>query len=119
MAKKKLKLFGWRELVASKNGPESAITRHVLLTLSIHMNTNGGSCFPTTRSVAEQTGLSERTVCTHLKIASKEGWLKKMALGLTGKNWKRNEYQAVIPQKALKEVQYQIGKALNLTTLRH
>jgi hypothetical protein len=71
------------------------------------MDPNGGSCFPSTKMIAEKTGLSERTVCTHLENASKDGWLKKMTHGLTGQNWKRNKYQAVFPPKALKEVQHQ------------
>jgi hypothetical protein len=107
MEKKDPTLFRWRSLVASKHGPKSAITRHVLLTLSIHMDTNGGSCFPSTKMIAEETALSERAICAHLSIASNNGWLKKMVHGLTGKKWKRNEYQAVIPPKALTESQYQ------------
>jgi hypothetical protein len=70
------------------------------------MDENGGSCFPSTRKLAEETGLSERTICTHLEIAENEGWIKKMQQGLTGQRWKRHSYQALIPPKALKEIQH-------------
>jgi len=70
------------------------------------MDKSGGSCFPSTKRLSEETGLSERTVCTHLEIAEKEGWIQKMQQGLTGRAWKRHSYQALIPQKALKEIQH-------------
>jgi hypothetical protein len=98
-------LFNWRKATISKCGPKPT-TRLLLLTLSVHMDGNGGSCFPSTRKLAEETGLSERTVCTHLEIAEKEGWIKKMKQGLTGRSWKRHSYQAAIPPEALKQVQH-------------
>jgi hypothetical protein len=59
--------------------------------------------------LAEETGLSERSVCTHLDKAAKAGWLEKGRKGLKGRSWMRSEYTAVIPEKVLKEVQYRIA----------
>ena len=59
----------WRDLVASADGPPSATTRHVLLTLSLSMNLTG-YCYPSTRGLAERTKLSERVVCLHLGLAA-------------------------------------------------
>jgi hypothetical protein len=100
------KLFTWRDALISEYGP-GPTTRHVLLTLSLHMDKDGGSCFPSTKKTARETGLSERTVCTHLEIAKAQGWIEKNGRVYTGRNWKRHFYQALIPPDALKEVQHQ------------
>lgn len=90
-------LIEWRDLVASKQGPKRSTTRHVLLTLSLHMKLDGSSCFPSVRLLAERTDLSERTVCTHLRLASEQGWIKIRAKGKSGRGWRRNEYSPTIP----------------------
>jgi len=64
------------------------------------MNEWGKSCFPSTRRQAEETGLSERAVCTHLEKAHKLGWLVKKNRGLRGRLWQANEYEAAIPEGA-------------------
>ena len=101
-------LLRWRDAVASPAGPK-ATTRHVLLTLSLYMNLDGGSCFPTTLTLEEATGLSEKTVVTHLDRAEREGWIDKVDAGRSGRGWKRNGYEARLPERlgALKEVQYE------------
>lgn len=102
-------LFVWRRALASEHGPKST-TRLVLLTLSLHMNQEGGSCWPSTSTLATETGLSERAVCTHLDIAASSGWLIKSVKGVSGKGWARHEYEAALPShvaKALNEVQYE------------
>ncbi len=98
--------FDWQKMIASENGPESPTTRHVLLTISLYMDETGGNCFPSTRTIATNTGLSERVVCRHLKIASDEGWIIKSPAGVNGQGWKRNSYESTIPQKALTQGQH-------------
>jgi len=98
--------FRWQKMIASIHGPESPTTRHVLLTLSLFMDNDGGSCFPATRTIADNTGLSERSVCTHLELAANTGWIKKTERAGNGQAWKRHSYEAAIPEKALKEVQH-------------
>ena len=105
--------FSWREaLLESKRAPT---TRHVLLTLACHMNEFGNGCFPSTKTLARQTGLSERSVCTHLEVAMKAGWITVQKRRLSGRAWKRHEYQISWPQgtelpsapsKARKDVQH-------------
>lgn len=100
-------LFKWRQAIISKHGPKSPSTRLVLLTLSVHMQTDGSSCFPSTKRLAMETGFSERTVCTHLEIAEKEGWIQKMQRAIyNDRRWKHHCYIPLIPTKALKEVQH-------------
>lgn len=102
---KMLNLFEWRRLIASKNGPPSPTTRHLLLTASLHMDEKGESCFPSTRTIAEETGLSERSVICHLAMAVATQWLVKEIRGLSGQCWRRHEYKARIPLKLLKQFQ--------------
>ena len=88
----------WRDLVASMNGPPSATTRHVLLTLGLYMDLTG-YCFPSTRRLAESTKLSERVVCRHLALAVGGGWISKdRRQGASGQGWRRNEYRATLPE---------------------
>lgn len=90
-------LLRWRKALASRNGPEHATTRHVLLTLSVWMDGQGGSCFPSTREIAEATGLSERAVCTHLERAAAGGWIRRKAAGREGRAWRHMTYTAAVP----------------------
>lgn len=93
-------LFAWREAVLSNSGPSNSTTRFVLLTLSTHMTQNGERCFPTTRRLAQQTGLSERSVITHIQRAVDEGWLLVSKRGTNGQGWRRHEYHPLTPQRA-------------------
>ena len=104
MADQEIK-FQWLNAIKGKNGPESSTTRYMLLMLSTHMNTDGRSCFPSTATLADETQLSERAVCTHLFKAEQGGWIEKRPLGTKGKGWRRHEYKPLIPIKALNNVQ--------------
>lgn len=99
-------LFDWRSAVASELGPESPVTRHVLLTLSLHMSVKGDSCFPSIRLLAEETALSKTSIVTHLDTANRTGWIcKRERPERSGQGWRRMEYIASIPgdvEKALK-----------------
>ena len=97
-------LFEWREAVASPKGPSSSTTRHVLLTLSLHMDMTGGNCFPSTALLAERTGLSERSVCTHVDRAESEGWIRRAKHRGAGRAWAGTLYTAILPE-VLKDVQ--------------
>jgi hypothetical protein len=119
-------ILAWRRAVASEHGP-APVTRHVLLTLSLYMDNRGGKCFPTTRELATATGLSERSVCTHLSLADEAGWIERRLRGVKGREWKSMEYVAATPD-ALNDIQHANGggtegdsarqqhEALNLTT---
>lgn len=90
-------LFTWRSIIASEHGPKGPTTRHVLLTLGLHMNEKGSSCFPSTKTLTRETGLSERCVCTHLERAINNGWLTRELGRFGGQRWRRNAYQATVP----------------------
>ena len=107
----------WRDLVASADGPPSATTRHVLLTLSLYMDLTG-YCFPSTRLLAESTKLSERAVCRHLSLAVDGGWVSKQRRqAASGQGWRRSEYRATLP-KALTESQHLTPKGTDAASAR-
>ncbi len=82
----------------SDSGPDSATTRHVLLTLSVHMNGDGGSCYPSVRTLSAETRLHTDTVCRHLECADSDGWIERRRGPLAGQAWRRTEYQATLPE---------------------
>jgi hypothetical protein len=87
--------FSWERLVISERGPANPTTRHVLLALATHVNRDL-QCWPTTKLLTAETGLSERSVCTHLEIADQEGWIKHTDRR-TGKGWRNYIYSLTIP----------------------
>jgi hypothetical protein len=89
------RFFTWRTAILESSLP--ATTRHVLLTLSCHMNDAGESCFPSIERLSRETGLSTRSVSTHLGKAREAGWIKSGLHGYGGRQWARNEYRISWP----------------------
>lgn len=87
-------LFGWRGAIAGSN--LLASRRLVALTLSLHMNERGGSCFPAVSTIAEECGLTRKTVQSSLKDLRERGWLT-VEMG-TGRGH-TNMYTATIPDE--------------------
>ncbi|WP_141755122.1 helix-turn-helix domain-containing protein [Burkholderia plantarii] len=90
-----MKPWTWRHAIINSNLP--ATTRHVLLTLSCHVNDAGEPVYPSTLLLAAETGLSERAVITHLRAAAEAGWLVTEKHGYGGQKWARNQYYPLIP----------------------
>jgi hypothetical protein len=90
-------LFRWRWAVASKQGPRSSVTRHVLLTVSLHMDLYGQGAFPSIALVATESGLSSRAVGMHLKKATNDGWISRKLWRAAGKDWAQYVYVATLP----------------------
>lgn len=88
--------WSWRHAILQSELPPT--TRFVLLTISCHMNDVGGGCYPSTRLLASESGLSERAVCEHIGKAVDAGWLVKTQHGFRGQKWRQNEYAAAWPK---------------------
>jgi DNA-binding transcriptional regulator YhcF (GntR family) len=73
------RLFTWRGDIVDSDLPPTS--RHVALTLSLHMNERGDSCFPSLMTLAAETGLSKSTVAEHLARLEREGWLVRQTGG--------------------------------------
>lgn len=111
-------IFSWRHAIVESDLPST--TRHVLLTLSLHMNDVGESCFPSIERIAKETGLSRMSVITHLHKARDAGWIKIGNHGFRGQRWRANEYFCNFPaeemnEKVVKEIDQADGKVVNLT----
>ena len=89
--------WSWQQAVIDSAIP--ATTKHLLLTLGCYMNAMGGSCYPSIKTLCEKTGLSNRTVITHIKIAEEYGFIKVKTHGFGGQAWKRQEYEASWPSE--------------------
>jgi len=89
----------WIEAVAhDKHGAPHPQMRHVLLTLALHMNAKGASCFPSQGTVAKRTLLNERVVRRHLAAAEAAGWIRRVLFPRKhGLNWRRHKYFATVP----------------------
>jgi hypothetical protein len=62
------------------------------------MNQQGENAFPAQKLIAERTGLSERSVRTHLAHARRDGWIQIYRKARPGKQaWFVHEYVAIIP----------------------
>ena len=85
-------LFTWRSAIADSGLPPTQ--RLVALSLSLHMNERGGSCFPSVATLVDETGLCERTVQGCRRALERKGWLRVSEGGGRGKT---NIYEAVIP----------------------
>ena len=72
-------------------------TRHVLLTLSCHVNDAGEPCYPTIRLLAKETGRSPRVVMLHLDNGEAAGWITVGKHGFSGQKWATNEYTLAWP----------------------
>lgn len=92
----KIKIFSWIDAI--KQSSLSPVTRHVLLNLSTYMNQDGESCYPSIDEQAKTTGLSRRSVISHLDAACAAGFLFKSSHQFAGQKWKRNEYVAIFPE---------------------
>lgn len=91
----KITVWSWRHAVLKSGLP--APTRHLLLTLSCYMNDLGDGCYPTVETLVENTGLSKRSIITHIAMAVDAGWLEKRLHGFKGSEWRNNEYRACFP----------------------
>jgi Helix-turn-helix domain len=84
-------LIQWRDaLTASALSPPARHVGHVLTT---HMNRQGGSCFPSTRLLAAETGYAPNTVAAAINELESEGFVRVAR----GGGRRPNQYQAVLP----------------------
>lgn len=68
----------WRQRVMSPDGPPSLARRAVLMALSVHLRLDGTGAYPSLRRIAECCHASVNTVVTHLRIAEREGWIRRV-----------------------------------------
>lgn len=99
-----MQVWSWRHAI-QKSSLDSS-TKLVLLNLSIYMNDVGDGCYPSIERQVQDTGLSKRSVITHLKKALEAGFLVKEKHGYAGQKWARNEYRASYPKGGANDDMY-------------
>lgn len=62
------------------------------------MQTDGQGAFPSEALLAKETGLSERAVGKHLKIAAETGWISRKLFRDKGRDWAGYRYCATLPK---------------------
>jgi hypothetical protein len=88
-------LFSWRGSICDSD--LTPTQRHVALTLSLHMNERGGSCFPSIETLQHETGLSYDGTRRALRVLSDRGWLIRQMTHRGGDRGTRVEYVATVP----------------------
>jgi hypothetical protein len=91
----------WRKLARMLNPPMSvkcsrASFQTVASALADYADANGGSCYPSVRRLAYDTGLHERTVQRALSAIESRGLLRRDARGGRGR---ATEYDLICPPK--------------------
>lgn len=93
-----MKPYTWRSAIVNSELPST--TRHVLLTLSLYINDMGQSAYPSIERLSKETGLTDRAVGKHLRLAKELGWVRVGKMGFGGQNWANNCYFPQIPGDA-------------------
>jgi DNA-binding transcriptional MocR family regulator len=88
-------LVRWRGLIIESELPSPA--KLVALVLSTHMDSNGGSCFPSLTTLAQESGLGRSTVCRALDQVARAGLVKRVR----GGRGKPPRYRATSPTAGL------------------
>lgn len=98
MAKQQSFLFQWRKAIVESGLFLGPTARLVAFVLSLHMDADGGSCYPSLDTLAWETGLHRRTVIRQLAELELEGWIRVEHGGSPrGGRKEPNRYAAAIP----------------------
>lgn len=89
-------LFRWREAIQQSILPHT--TRLILFDLSLHMETDGTKCFPSTERLARETGLSKKTICTRLGEKETKRWVRIEVRVKPGQAWRHHQYYPLLPK---------------------
>jgi len=110
-------LFSWRGAICASG--LAPATRHVALTLSLHMNELGGSAWPGPTLLAQETGLHVSTVKEKLAELERAGWLHCVERGgMKGAQRCPNRYEATFPDPVLLDVPVAVGDPSDSGTRR-
>jgi len=87
----------WRNMIFKYSGLQSN-AKLVGCYLSTWMDEHGNNCYPSVKRIAEETSLSEVTVCKYIAELRDNGWLTSIKYGYDGQQWARNQYYPQIPE---------------------
>ena len=90
-------IWGWEDAITKSN--LEPMTRLVLLTLRTYMNAKNEQCFPGAKKIAQSSGMSLRSVFTHLHKAEKAGFVVITKKKSHNGGHDSNEYTACYPMQ--------------------
>ena len=104
----------YRDWLKSPEGPDDAMTCHVLRTLADYMDSQGRNCFPNVDDLAAVTKINEKTVRRHLKKADEAGWIGRYKKPVSGGKY---SYGYFIPPALIKTMQNVYVEPISADTL--
>jgi len=93
-----MQVWDWRHAIEQSS--LKPLTKLLLYTLANYMNSHGNGCYPSVTTLSKSTGLKNRAIYNHIKLAVSAGFLVRNKRRITGKEWAANEYQAAYPSNA-------------------
>lgn len=96
MAKNTNNYFTWRKSFTADDRL-SPTTRLVLHAIHRYMNDTTLEAYPSRPTLAQDTGLSKKTISKHTEKAEKLGWLKKFKARQPGNQFLNNIYKGIYP----------------------
>lgn len=91
--------YVWLRLIAKSE--LTSTTRLVAHTLCLHGQKDGCNVYPSTLTLAAETGLTERSVCTHIDILVRAGRLYREQRKTKGRDWAMTLYTLCAPKAVL------------------
>jgi hypothetical protein len=67
------------------------------MVISLHMDADGLSAWPSQKTIATRALVSRRSVVTHLEEAEQEGWVRRYDARPDGPGWRLCGYEATVP----------------------
>lgn len=84
--------FSWQHAVVKSDLP--ATTKHLLLTINVHLNPKGEGAFPSYSTLAQEMGVDRRTVIRHMEKALEAGFIIKTKTTRENGSNGNNQYRA-------------------------
>jgi len=105
-------IIDWLESIWKTDLPSNS--KYIASYLRTYMNAKRDLCWPAVGTIARETGLSQNTVRTHIKILESNGWLAvdRTEGGFKGET---NRYLALIPDSFLQDNEFEPLQPLNPT----
>ena len=82
----------YQRLIFSKDGPAPNCRLVLIVLIRFWLAGSDNRIFPSEETLAEDTGLSVRTIRRLIPLLEANGWIKRKPFGVKGQAWRRNEY---------------------------
>ena len=82
----------YQRLIFSKDGPAANCRLLLIVLIRFWLAGSDNRIFPSEETLAEDTGLSVRTIRRLIPLLEANGWIKRKPFGVKGQAWRRNEY---------------------------